>query len=121
MSYRSCNLVISMLVLHEMSLSTRSAVMREMKRVLKEDGRILLIDFHPGRIRSLQGWLSKLIIFLSEFAAGQAHFRSYRRFMSMKGLPTLAAEHDLVIEEQKVVAGGTFALFLVGTGRGQSA
>lgn len=44
-----------------------------------------------------------------------------QRFMSMKGLPTLAAEHDLVIEEQKVVAGGTFALFLVRTGRGQSA
>jgi ubiquinone/menaquinone biosynthesis C-methylase UbiE len=51
-----------MLVLHEMGHSTRIDVLAEMKRVLKENGRILLIDFHPGPIQPFQGWLTKLVI-----------------------------------------------------------
>ncbi|MDT8306957.1 MAG: methyltransferase domain-containing protein [Anaerolineae bacterium] len=107
---------IAMLTLHEMDPAVRSAVMRELKRVLREDGRILLIDFQPGRVHGRQGWFSKAIILLSELAAGRRHFRNYRRFMSAQGLSTVAAEHALFIEKQKVVAGGTLALFLVRAG-----
>ncbi len=42
------DLIISMLSLHEMAPQIRSGVLSEMKRVLKDDGHILLIDFHPG-------------------------------------------------------------------------
>jgi ubiquinone/menaquinone biosynthesis C-methylase UbiE len=107
------DLVISMLSLHEMSPETRSAVLSEIKRVLKNDGCILLIDFHPGPYKPLQGWVSKLIIFFSELAAGREHFRNYRHFLAMGGLSALTNQHNLKIEKQQILAGGTFANYLV--------
>ena len=59
---RKFDLIISMLSLHEMSQQTRSGVIAEIKRVLKDDGHIMLIDFHSGPYRPLQGWISKVII-----------------------------------------------------------
>jgi ubiquinone/menaquinone biosynthesis C-methylase UbiE len=106
------DLIITMLSLHEMSPETRSAAITEMKRVLKEDGRILLIDFNPGPIRPLQGWISKAIIFFSELAAGREHFRNYRHFIAHGGVSTLTAQHDLRVEKEQILAGGTFAIYL---------
>ncbi len=107
------DLVISMLSLHEMPPQTRSGVLDEIERVLKPDGRILLIDFHTGPYRPLQGWVSKTIILFSELAAGREHFRNYRQFMKTKGLSTLVPGHQLNIEKQSILAGGTFAVCLV--------
>jgi len=107
------DLVISMLSLHEMSPQTRSGVLNEIKRVLKPDGRVLLIDFHPGPYQPLQGWVSKTIILFSEVAAGKEHFRNYRQFMKTKGLSTLLSGHQMNIEKQSILAGGTFAVCLV--------
>jgi ubiquinone/menaquinone biosynthesis C-methylase UbiE len=107
------DLVISMLTLHEMSPEIRSEVVKEVKRVLKDDGRILLIDFHPGPYQPLQGWISKTIIFISELAAGREHFKNYRQFMGTKGLSTLMSQHKMKIEKESVLAGGTFAVYLV--------
>lgn len=107
------DLIITMLSLHEMAPETRSAVITEIKRVLKENGRILLIDFNPGSIQPLQGWISKVIIFFSELAAGREHFRNYRHFMANGGLSTLATQHQLKVEKEQILAGGTFAIYLV--------
>jgi ubiquinone/menaquinone biosynthesis C-methylase UbiE len=107
------DLVISMLTLHEMSPSSRSAVLTEMKRVIKGDGRILLIDFHPGPYQPLEGWISKTIIFASELAAGREHFKNYRHFMATKGLVTLISRHNLHIAKERILAGGTFGVYLI--------
>jgi ubiquinone/menaquinone biosynthesis C-methylase UbiE len=109
----SFDLVILMLVLHEMKPQTRTHVIKEMKRVLKDDGHILLIDFHPGPIQAFEGWRTKAIIFLSEIAAGREHFRNYRHFMSIRGLPAIIEENGLVVKKQKIVGGGALALFLL--------
>jgi len=106
------DLVISMLALHEMTPETRQRVLSEIQRVLKEDGHILLIDFHPGSYKPLQGWISKTIIFLSELAAGREHFKNYRQFIKTKGLKTLLSQHKLKIEKESILAGGTFAVYL---------
>lgn len=110
------DLIMSMLSLHEMMQKTRSSVLGEMKRVLKVDGRILLIDFHPGPYQPIQGWISKVIIFFSELAAGREHFRNYRQFIATKGLATLMAQNSLEIEKQRILAGGTFEIILVKRG-----
>jgi demethylmenaquinone methyltransferase/2-methoxy-6-polyprenyl-1,4-benzoquinol methylase len=107
------DLIISMLSLHEMMQQTRSGVITEMKRVLKVDGHILLIDFHPGPYQPLQGWISKVIIFFSELAAGREHFRNYRQFIATNGLFGLAVQNSLEIEKQSILAGGTFAVLFV--------
>lgn len=110
---RKFDLIISMLSLHEMAQPTRAGVLSEMKRVLKDDGRILLIDFHPGPYQPLQGWISKAIIFLSELAAGREHYKNYRQFITIKGLSSLVAQNSLEVEKQSILAGGTFAVLLV--------
>jgi ubiquinone/menaquinone biosynthesis C-methylase UbiE len=107
------DLVICMLALHEMDESVRSKVMGEIKRVVKRDGRILFIDFHPGRPRSFDGWRSKLVILLSEVAAGRRHFRNYRHFVSIGGLRPLIEASELSIEKEKIVGDETMALYLL--------
>lgn len=109
------DLVLCMLVLHEMDQLTRDLVLSEIKRVLKTDGHILLIDFHAGHVRPLKGWLTKLIVFLSEVAAGRRHFRNYRHFISIGGLPRLIEESLFFEKKNKIVADGNMALYLVRT------
>lgn len=107
------DLVTAMLVLHELPPATRSAILSEAMRTLKPDGRLLLIDFHPGPVRGLRGWQSKAIITLSELLAGREHYRNYRQFMAQNGLPSLVAAHDLKVDKERIVAGGNFGLFLL--------
>ena len=107
------DLVISMLSLHEMPPKTRHAVLREIKRVLKSDGSILLIEYHSGPYHSLQGWISKVVINLSELAAGREHFKKYRNFLAMDGLSRLISQQGLKIEKERIAAGGTFAIDLL--------
>lgn len=47
--------VTAMLTLHEMRQPERLSVLREMRRVLKSEGRIILIDFHPGPLDPIPG------------------------------------------------------------------
>ncbi|MBU0465693.1 MAG: class I SAM-dependent methyltransferase [Proteobacteria bacterium] len=105
------DLVIAMLTLHEMPNSIRPPVMDEMARVMKQDGRLLLVDFHPGPIRFPKGWLSKINILFFERIAGREHFRNYRDFIAGKGLPPLIETNNLYVEKKKVVGGGNLALF----------
>lgn len=109
----SFDLVICMLALHEMDEGVRGKVIGEIKRVIKRDGRILFIDFHAGRPRPFKGWLSKSVILLAEIAAGRRHFRGYRHFMSIGGLPHLIVEHKLSVVKEKIVGDDTLALYLL--------
>jgi ubiquinone/menaquinone biosynthesis C-methylase UbiE len=110
------DLIVCMLVLHEMDQGARTSAIGEMRRVLKPDGSMLMIDFHAGRVQPLKGWWTKLIIFLSEVAAGQRHFRNYRHFMSIRGLTTLIEDSRLGVNERKVVGGGALVLYLLRCG-----
>jgi len=105
--------IFCMLALHEMDDTVRGSVIGEIKRVLKGDGRILLIDFHAGKSRPIKGWITKLVILLSEIAAGRRHFRNYRQFVSIGGLPALITDSQLSIEQERVVGGDTLALYLL--------
>ena len=107
------DLILCMLALHEMDQLTRILVLSEIRRVLKTDGHILLVDYHAGHVRPVKGWLTKLIIVLAEIAAGRRHFRNYRHFISIGGLPRLIEEGQLVQKKNKVVADGNIALYLV--------
>jgi ubiquinone/menaquinone biosynthesis C-methylase UbiE len=107
------DLIIMSTVLHEMPSSVRSEVIDESKRTLKKDGRVLLIDFHPGPIKPIKGWINKSIITVAEIAAGRKHFKNYRHFIKNKGLPALISAHGLSVEQEKIVGGGSIALLLL--------
>lgn len=107
------DLITATLTLHEMTSAMRSAVMNELKRSLKKDGRILLIDFHPGPILLPKGLLPKILIVFLEIAAGRENFKNYRDFMTHKGLPSLIETHRLSVEKEKIVGGRSFGLLLL--------
>ncbi|MEZ4514258.1 MAG: methyltransferase domain-containing protein [Chloroflexota bacterium] len=110
---RMFDLITSTLLLHEMAPKVRDETMAEMQRVLKPNGRLLLIDFHPGPYRFPKGWFTKAFITVSERMAGRDHYRHYRHFMGAKGLPNLIAKHKLQIDQQKIVSGGNMAVLLI--------
>ena len=109
------DLVASSLVIHELDEPTRKAVIGEMKRVVKQDGRILIIDFQPGPIRSFKGWYRKTFITISEIAAGREHYRNFRDFIARQGMPRLAEDCALSIDQQKIVGAGTIGIFVMST------
>jgi ubiquinone/menaquinone biosynthesis C-methylase UbiE len=106
-------LVILTLTLHEMPAGTRTAVINETKRVLKKEGRILLVDYHPGPVRFLKGWLSKVLIIFMEYVAGREHYTNYRGFLVNGGIPAVAAQHELIVEQERIVTGGNLGVYLL--------
>lgn len=107
------DLVTAVLTLHEMPGKIRPQVLREIARVLKPSGHILLVDFHPGPLSFPKGWMYKGFTLFFEISAGQEHFRNYRSFIAQRGLPGLLAKHDYNIHKKKIISGGNLALYLL--------
>ncbi len=110
---RVFDLIIMSMTLHEMPSSVRPTVLNEACRVLKESGRILIIDYHHGPPRSPLGHVSKISSYWIEFVAGGEHFRNYRNFLAAGGLPALIDPHQLSIVNEKIVGWGNIALYLL--------
>ena len=108
------DLILSSTVLHEMPEITRIEILKEARRILKSDGRILLIDFYPGPIKKFKGIYTKIIITIAEIFAGREHFKNYRYFIKNGGLPELLKRTGLKIMDKRIVSGGNFGIFLLG-------
>ena len=111
----SFDLVVSFLTLHEMPPAVRKPVMNEIVRVAGEDGRVLLIDYHPGPISFPKGWFYKAVIFTIEFGAGWEHFQNHRDFLAREGLSKLVEDHGLSVVKEKILAGGNIQIALART------
>jgi demethylmenaquinone methyltransferase/2-methoxy-6-polyprenyl-1,4-benzoquinol methylase len=109
----SFDLITAMLAFHEMPALLRYPVISVAKRVMKKNGRFLVIDYHPGPIRFPAGWLYKAVIASIEFLAGGEHYANYRGFLANGGLAPLLTGSGLVVDNQKVVGGGTIGLYLL--------
>jgi hypothetical protein len=101
------------MTLHEMPGSARPKVLNEACRVLKESGRILIIDYHPGSPHSFLGHVSKISSYLIEFTAGGEHFRNYRYFLAGGGLPALIDTQHLSVINERIVGWGAIAIYLL--------
>jgi demethylmenaquinone methyltransferase/2-methoxy-6-polyprenyl-1,4-benzoquinol methylase len=112
-SDKKFDLILITTVLHEMSHQVRTGVLKEARRILKEDGRIILIDFHSVRFTRFKGIYSKIIITISEIIAGREHYKNYRQFMKSGGLSNLIDQSGLEIEDKKIVSGGNIGIFLL--------
>jgi ubiquinone/menaquinone biosynthesis C-methylase UbiE len=109
----SFDLITAMLAFHEMPALTRYPIISEARRVMKKDGRFLVIDYRPGPVRFPAGWLYRAVITGVEFLAGGEHFSNYRTFMSNAGLVPLLDRSGLVVDGQKIVGGGAIGLYLL--------
>ena len=109
---RSFDLVLISFVLHEMPPAIRLDVLHAVKTLLKEEGRLIIVDYHPGPIKGMKGRALKLFIYCVEMAAGMKHFWNYRNFLSNNGLPEVLSRQDLSIEKIKIVSGGNLAVVM---------
>jgi len=107
------DIILMSTVLHEMAPDLRVKVLTEAHRVMKESGRILIIDFHPGPLKPLKGWIIKIIINIAEFLAGREHFKNSRQYLVSGGIPALIDTCKLEIEDYKIVSGGNFGIFVI--------
>ena len=107
----SFDLVLMSMVLHEISEETRSAILAEAKRVLRADGCILVIEYHPGPLRFPRGRLARPLIAAVERMAGRQHYRNFREFLAGGGMPGLALRNCLAVQAQAIIKGGNFGLF----------
>jgi demethylmenaquinone methyltransferase/2-methoxy-6-polyprenyl-1,4-benzoquinol methylase len=107
------DLILLSMMIHEISPVNRLAVLAETVRVLKDSGRILIIDYHSGRVNHPIGRLLKGAIMLIEMAAGNAHFSNYRNFMKNDGIVPLLQKQRIVIRHQELAGHGNIGLYVL--------
>lgn len=105
------DLVSTTMVLHEVPAVAREAFVAEMARVAKPDGRVLLIDFRFGSLRGWKGPTLRVSTGVIERLSG--HYSEYRSFKASGGVPGVVDGAGLLIEREKIVAGGNVAVYVV--------
>ena len=111
----SVDLVLLSMTLHELSGGEQSQNLDEVKRVLRREGKVLVLDYHPGPLSFPRGWLAKPLILLVERVAGREHYQNYGEFIESGGMPQLADRHRFLIDKERIIKGGNFGLFLPST------
>ena len=96
------------LALHEKDPATRHGLLSEMKRVTREQGSLVFIDFTAP----LPGNAFSYMIEIVEFFAGAEHYQWSREFRSCGGLEALLDEHGLREEKREYRLHGNLALVL---------
>ena len=108
---RSFDLVTTSMVLHELSPKARPRFIREMGRVTKSEGHLLITDFQFGSLRGWRGPMSRAVSHLFERVSG--HYAAYRSFKAAGGVPAVIADAGMTVQSHKIVAGGNIALYSV--------
>ena len=107
------DLVLFSLFLHQLDASGRSVALEEAMRAVRTDGRILIVDFHSGPVKSIKGMLTKFVISTVEFLAGLEHYRNSRDFLSRGGIPFLASSHHVNVRKEIIVWDGNLGIYLM--------
>jgi len=98
--------------LHDKEKSIRYQIISEMKRVVRPDGALILIDYQvplPG---------NKWAVFARaiEFLAGGSHYRGFKNYLAVGGLEDIVKNHDLREECRTYLKSGLIAVMKVVSG-----
>jgi len=77
--------------LHDKGKPIRYQIISEMKRVVKQDGALILIDFQVPLPRSVLAVFARAI----EFLAGGSHYQSFKDYLRNGGLEDILKSHGL--------------------------
>ena len=77
--------------LHDKEKPIRYQIISEMKRVVKQDGALILIDFQVPLPRSVWAVFARAI----EFFAGGSHYQSFKDYLRNGGLEDILKSHCL--------------------------
>ena len=83
---QSFDLVLSQFALHEKDPETIKKELNEIKRILKKDGRLIIVDFAHSNKNTVKSFLYKFGIRQIERFAGKKHFIHYKIWMKNGGL-----------------------------------
>lgn len=79
-------LVMTAFSLHEKPHDTARRIVEEMVRVTDEGGDILIVDYELSEKTSV---FSKKLIYFIEWLAGGEHYRNFKAYINLGGLPAL--------------------------------
>ena len=77
--------------LHDKGKPVRYQIISEMKRVVKQDGALILIDYQAPLPRSVWAVFARAI----EFFAGGSHYQSFKDYLRNGGLEDILKSHCL--------------------------
>ncbi len=98
------------LALHEMDPEMRNSVMRELTRVLRPGGLLIVADYTFPAPGTRFGALFKAGIHLIERIAGGSHYRNYRHFMATGGLRSYLGRFETPILDEEPFFRGNIAV-----------
>lgn len=102
----SFNYVSISLGLHDKERGIRNKIVSEMKRVVKKDGSLVLIDFQVPLPKNIWAMLAGTI----EFIAGGSHYQGFQDYMRNGGLDNILENHQLVAERIDYLKSGTVVI-----------
>ena len=80
--------------LHDKDKPTRYQIISEMKRIVKQNGFLILIDFQIPLPRNAWGVFARTI----EFLAGGSHYQGFKDYLATGGLEDILKNHCLPVE-----------------------
>lgn len=104
------DLTTTTMVLHEVPEDQRDSFLREMARVTKPGGALMVIDFRFGTLRGWRGPVLRAASEVIERLSG--HYSKYRSFKQNDGVPGALAAAGVPSTSEKIVAGGNVAIYL---------
>ncbi len=105
----SYDLALIQLALHEKPFEDQVKIIREMHRVIKQNGYLLIVDYEISKITNKS---SKYIIHAIEFLAGRNHYKYFRQFHRNNCTQKLIDETDFYLEKHELLAGNAMSLKL---------
>ncbi len=94
------------LALHDKEAALQQDILREMRRVVRRGGQLILLDYARPLPRSLVGTL----ICLMEWVAGSANRHSFQGYLWAGGLPALLTQAGLRPAGERQAGAGTLLL-----------
>lgn len=99
--------VMISLALHEKSPEEGHLILKEMVRVLKPDGYLIIVDYHFTEDRK---WIADKAVSFAEFIVGGDHYRNFRYYRNNGELTNIVDGLPIRHHSSKNFAGGTIAL-----------
>ena len=104
---QSFDCVILCFALHENDPKEREKIIKEVKRLLKEDGKLIITDFaYPRRPGSLRAKVEAFLSMIVERCAGGKHYKNYKDWMKNEALNVIESKFGFsVLERHRILFG----------------
>jgi ubiquinone/menaquinone biosynthesis C-methylase UbiE len=91
--------------LHDKEKPIRYQIISEMKRIVKQDGALILVDFQVPLPRNIWAVFARAI----EFLAGGSHYQGFKDYLANGGLEDILKNHTLREEYRTYLKSGLIA------------